>query len=272
MTGLPRITIITPSYNQGPFIEQTIKSVLSQNYPDLQYIVMDGGSTDQTISILRKYEDKLYWISEKDRGQSDAINKGFRIATGEIIAFLNSDDVYEPGALLAVGEFFACHPQAVWVTGKCRTIDSQGREIRKGITLYKNLWLGLRSYTALLVLNYISQPATFWHRRIVDEVGYLDESLLYAMEYDYWLRIGKQFRLWFINRYLASFRIHPSSKAGSSAHAQFDAELEIARRYVHSPFLFVLHHLHRDLIVAVYRLLLARERARLPSFLEAGGG
>ncbi len=258
---LPRITIITPSYNQGAFIEQTIESVLRQDYPDLEYIVMDGGSTDGTLEVLKRYNHRLSWFSERDRGQSHAINKGLRMATGEVVGFLNSDDLYEPGALVRVGEFFARHSQAAWLTGKCRTVAQDGKEIRKAITLYKNLWLHFRSYTVLLVLNYISQPATFWRREVIDEVGYFDETLHYAMEYDYWLRLGRRFRLWFLNAYLASFRVHPTSKAGASASAQFDVELEIARRYITTPMLIGLHKIHRAITVAVYRQLLARVKA-----------
>jgi glycosyltransferase involved in cell wall biosynthesis len=256
---LPKITIITPSFNQGRFIEQTIKSVLSQDYPNLEYIVMDGGSSDGTVEILKKYGDKLYWTSEKDRGQSHAINKGLHLATGEVIGFLNSDDLYEPGALLRVGRFFAEHPNASWVTGKCRIIDERGREIRKFVTLYKNLLLRFKGYGLLLVVNYISQPATFWRRDVVEKAGYFDESLHYAPEYDFWLRTGQRFKLWFIDAYLASFRIHLTSKAGSSARAQFDADLEIARRYTSSPLLIGLHKLHRAVTVAIYSRLMTKK-------------
>jgi glycosyltransferase involved in cell wall biosynthesis len=257
METLPRITIITPSYNQCHFIEQTIDSVLSQNYPDLEYIVIDGGSTDNTLEILKKYDGKLLWISERDRGQSHAINKGLRMATGEIIAFLNSDDLYAPGALLKVGKFFAAHPEARWFTGRCRTIDPKGNEIRKAITLYKNVWLRIKSYRALLVLNYISQPATFWSRKVIDMVGEFDESLRYAMDYDYSLRVGRSFKLWVLDDYLASFRVHPSSKAGSSANAQFDSEFKIAKRYTTSPLLVGLHAAHNALTVNIYRILMS---------------
>ncbi len=262
MATLPTITIITPSYNQGVFIEQTIDSILSQGYPNLEYIVLDGGSTDGTLDVLRKYDDRLVWISEKDRGQSDALNKGFRMATGEVIGFLNSDDYYEPGALMQVGRFFAERPDAAWVTGKCRTVDPHGREIRKLITLYKQIWLRLRSYRVLLVLNYISQPATIWRRSVWEAVGGLDERLHYAMEYDYWLRIGQQFKLDVLDEDLACFRVHPASKAGSSERNQFQSELAIAERYIRSPFLLDLHNLHVALVVAVYKQLLARERTR----------
>jgi glycosyltransferase involved in cell wall biosynthesis len=262
MAELPRMTIITPSYNQGAFIGETIESILNQGYPDLEYMVMDGGSTDSTLDVLQSYDGRLQWVSEPDRGQSHAINKGLGRATGEVIAFLNSDDVYEPGALLKVGQFFAAHREAHWVTGKCRTVDAQGREIRKGITAYKNLWLRRPSYRMLQVLNYISQPATFWRRYVVDTVGPFDEGWQYAMDYDYWLRAGRHFRLWFLNAYLARFRVHPNSKAGASANAQFDVDLDIARQYVSSPILLRLHGLHNAMIVAVYDKLLGVKMTR----------
>jgi len=264
METLPKITVITPSFNQGDYIEQTINSVLSQNYPDLEYIVMDGGSTDKTPEILKKYDGRLLRISEKDRGQSHALNKGLRLATGDIIAFLNSDDLYEPGSLLKVGKFFTTYPDANWLTGKCRTIDLRGNEIRKAITLYKNAWLRLRSYGVLSVLNYISQPATFWSRRVTKRIGGFDESLRYAMDYDYWLRVGGRFKLWVLNDYLACFRVHPGSKAGSSAHAQFDAEFQIAKRYITSPILVGLHTAHIALTVRIYRMLMSSNQLAAP--------
>jgi glycosyltransferase involved in cell wall biosynthesis len=252
------MTVITPSYNQGAFVGRTIESVLSQGYPNLEVLVVDGGSTDETLDILRTYEGEVRWISEKDRGQAHAINKGLRMATGEVIAFLNSDDLYEPGGLIRVGEFFARQPQAAWVTGKCRTIDERGVEIRKAITRYKQFWLTLRSYTVLLILNYISQPATFWRRKVVDEIGYLDETLHYTMDYEYWLRIGRRFRLWCLDSYLACFRFYAASKSGSTAHAQFDEELAVARRHTSARAILGLHTLHNVMAVAVYRYLLSR--------------
>jgi len=259
---LPRITVITPSFNQGAYIEETINSVLGQDYPELEYIVMDGGSTDETLDILRRYEDHLTWYSEPDRGQSHALNKGFRRATGDVIAFLNSDDRYEPDALPTVGRYFADYPQAAWLAGRCRNIDHHGQEIRKAITAYKNFWLRFGNYHVLQILNYIAQPATFWRRVVYEEVGDFDESLQYAMDYDYWLRVGQSFRLHTTDRYLAQFRIHPTSKTGSSASAQFVSELAIVRRYTRSLPLLAAHRLHSFLIVSVYRLLLRRERAR----------
>lgn len=248
---LPKISIITPSYNQADFIEETILSVLEQGYPRLEYFVMDGGSNDGTVDILKKYGKHIQWISQKDRGQSDAINRGFRRASGEILAYINSDDRYEPGALLAVGEYLREHPQAFWVTGKCRNIDPQGHEVRKLVREYKNFWLSLRSYKILLVIDYISQPATFWRRLVIDQIGFFDESLHFTMDYDYSLRVGRLFKLWVVDSYLASFRIQPGSKS-RRFRDHFNADLETARRYTNSKLVYDLHRLHNAMIVCIY--------------------
>ncbi len=256
--ALPKITIVTPSLNQSQYIEKAIDSVLMQEYPELEYIVVDGGSTDGTLEILRRFSDRIQWLSEPDRGQSNALNKGFRIATGEVVGYLNSDDLYEPGALSHAGAFFASHPRAAWLTGRCRNINSEGKEIRRMIARYKDFWLPFRSRTILSVLNFISQPATFWRREVFEEIGYLDEALHYAMDYDYWLRIIGRYPLGYLPRTLACFRIHAASKTGATDHAQFDEELAIAKRYIRSPWIIALHTLHHHAAVAVYQKLLSR--------------
>lgn len=267
MAELPLITVVTPSYNQGNYIEQTIRSVLAQDYPRLEYIVMDGASTDNTIEVLRKYDGRLTWISEKDRGQVYAINKGFRMATGDVLAFLNSDDLYEPGALLAVGRHFADHPQSAWLTGRCRIVDGENCEIRKGITAYKNAWLRIANHKTLQITNFISQMATFWRREAFERVGEFDESLHYVMDWDYWMRLAKHYRLSVIHRNLARFRMHDASKSGLSAanavaaaNAQFDEEIRMASIHTHSPLLLTLHRMHNALIVASYRQVLKHSR------------
>jgi glycosyltransferase involved in cell wall biosynthesis len=254
MQNLPKISIITPSYNQAAFIRSTIESVLSQDYPNLEYIVLDAASTDGTIDILKEYSDKLVWKSEKDRGQSDALNKGFRMATGDILAFINSDDTYEPGALKKVGEFYASHPEANWVTGKCYVIDTHGSEIRKAVTTYKNFWLKVNSYSMLTVLDYVSQPSTFWSREVINQVGLFDEGLHYSMDYDYSLRVGKKFKMYFISDYLANFRVHPASKSGN-IRTHFNTDLSISKRYTKSWILNSLHWLHNQMIIAIYNIL-----------------
>ena len=253
MNLLPHISIITPSYNQANFIEDTILSVLEQGYPALEYLIIDGGSTDGTLDILRKYEDRLHWVSEPDRGQAHAINKGMARANGEVVAFLNSDDVYAPGALHAVGEYFATHLQAQWLTGRCNIIDEDGREIRKAITAYKHFWLRFRSYDVLQVLNYISQPATFWRRSLAEEVGSINEDLRFTMDYEYWLRIGQRYRLHVLRQRLAGFRLYAASKSGHGYEDQFAEELSVCRRFA-SPVMAATHWLHNAMILGVYRM------------------
>jgi glycosyltransferase involved in cell wall biosynthesis len=251
----PKISIITPSYNQGPFIERTIRSILDQNYLNLEYIVMDGGSTDGTIDILKKYGERLKWISRPDEGQSDAINKGIAMATGDIIAYLNSDDVYEPGALERVAECFSAHPESMWLTGRCRIIDEDDYEVRKPITAYKNALLRCFSYRLLLVTNPISQPATFWRRGIVEEFGAFDRGEHLVMDYEYWLRIGRKYRPAIVDDYLARFRVHAASKTSSSFLTTFRREMEIAKRYSDSTALNALHYLSYRGISSIYLLL-----------------
>ena len=185
MENTCKISIITPTLNQAQFIEKTIKSVLDQeaDFP-FEYIVVDGGSTDGTLDILKKYEGKIRWFSEKDRGQSDAINKGIALARGEIVAWLNSDDIYLPGALQAVGNHFDSFPQQEWLYGNCLIIDKDDQLIRPAITLYKKI-LALRfNQNVLLVENFLSQPAVFFKREVFFRVGKLSESLHFAMDYE----------------------------------------------------------------------------------------
>ena len=262
MRRLPKISIITPSYNQGPFIERTIRSVLDQGYADLEYIVVDGGSADGTVDILKRYGTRLSWTSERDRGQADAINKGIRKATGDIVAYLNSDDVYEPGALLRVGEFFRNNPAVMWVTGRCRIIDEHDRKTRGAITAYKNFLLRHYSYSLLLVTNPISQPATFWRRDVMQEFGLFDENEHLVMDYGYWLKIGKKYPPAVLDAYLADFRVYAASKTSSSFPTTFERELVLAREHSDSTLLNFLHRLSYLGISAAYLVLNSFSRLR----------
>ncbi len=251
-----KISIITPTYNQASFIERTILSVLNQNYPDLEYIIMDGGSTDGTIKILKKYSDKLIWRSEKDRGQSDAINKGLQIATGEIVAYLNSDDTYQSEALKKVADFFQNNPQKKWVYGKCKIINEADKEIRKPITLYKNLLLKKYTYSKLLAENFISQPTVFWKKTLNTELGLFNEKEHFCMDYEFWLRIGEKYPAGVIDDYLANFRYHQNSKSGSVNKKQFQDELRLARKFgANHPLSIFLHKINYHKIVFIYQLL-----------------
>ncbi|MEK6282004.1 MAG: glycosyltransferase family 2 protein [Acidobacteriota bacterium] len=255
-----RVSVVTPSYNQSQFIERTILSVLNQGYEDIEYIVMDGGSTDGTVEILRKYSDRIIWKSERDRGQSDAINQGLKMATGDILAYLNSDDTYEPNAISRVVEFFQKHPEKKWVYGKCRIINEPDQEIRKPITLYKNLLSKNYNYRKLLTENFISQPATFWKRELLSEFGYFNENEHLCMDYEYWLRIGQTHPAGVINEYLANFRYYANSKSGSTVKKMFQDKLRLARQYgAGYPFALFLHRINYYKIVSAYKLIAPRK-------------
>jgi glycosyltransferase involved in cell wall biosynthesis len=251
-----RISVVTPSFNQAQFIERTIRSVLEQRHGDVEHIVVDGGSTDGTLEILTRYTGSIIWVSEKDRGQAHAINKGLALSTGEIVAWLNSDDTYETGALVTVARHFMDHPGCRWAYGKCRIVDEGDREIRSFVTWYKNLLLAKYSFTKLLAENFISQPGVFWRRSLLDEIGYLSESEHFCMDYEYWLRIGSRYPAGVIREYLANFRYHRASKSGSVDRKQFQDELRIARGFGSGhPVAILLHTVNYYKIVSAYKIL-----------------
>jgi glycosyltransferase involved in cell wall biosynthesis len=227
---LPSLTIITPCLNAVATLPATLASVRAQAYPGLEHIVVDGGSTDGTLDVLRAAEG-VRWISEPDRGLSHALNKGITMATGDVIGELNADDVYERGALAAVGAALRDRPDAVWLTGYCRIIDGDGREIRQPVTAYKN-WL-LRRYSLGLSLthNFVSAPATFFRRAALAEAGGFDERYRISVDYDLQLRIARRHDPLVLPRYLASFRMAEGSLSMSGFRTQFREHAEQARRH-----------------------------------------
>ncbi|MCQ8894114.1 MAG: glycosyltransferase [Methanolinea sp.] len=207
----PKISIITPSYNQGEYIEETIRSVLLQGYPNLEYIVIDGGSTDNTIEILKKYSDFItYWRSEPDNGQTNAINKGLKLCRGDIIAYLNSDDRYEPNAFFVVARYFQEHKNVRMIYGNIIHIDKNSQVIEKVKCKHSC------DFERLLSLNfYIAQPTVFFRREVFEKIGYFDEKLNLAMDTDYWLRVSQIFSIGFIDYPIAAFRLYPETKSAS---------------------------------------------------------
>lgn len=226
-----RISIVTPSRNQARFIERTIASVLGQKGDfDLEYQVIDGASMDETIAILRRYGNRLRWSSESDDGQVDAINKGLRAATGDIVGWLNSDDVLLPGALDKVATAFRALPDVEWVHGRCEIIDVNDRPIRRWISYYKHLRAQRHSFENLLTENYVSQMTAFWRRSVHDEIGYLDPSLDLAFDYDFWLRLAERGAPAYIREPIACFRWYETSKSGAGFEKQFREDAEVAAR------------------------------------------
>ncbi len=253
-----KISIIIPSYNASDFIEETIQSIVNQNYPNLECIVIDGGSNDGTLDILNKYKGQIMWISEKDRGQSDAINKGLKLASGDIITYINADDVYERGCFQKVTAFFEKSPTVKWVYGKCRIINKDGAEIRRPITWYKNFWQKRYSYNRLLILDFIAQPATFWRKELTDEIGLFDVNQHLAMEYDYWLRTGANYKPGFIDDYLASFRVHRHSRSSVNYSKAAREALDVAKSYARvekRDFLIPLQYLNYWVVISTYSIL-----------------
>lgn len=251
-----KISIITTNYNTVKYIERTIQSILNQKGDfELEYIITDGASTDGSLDIIKKYKDQLKYISEKDKGQSDGINKGLRMATGDIVAFLNADDTYTKGALEKVVKYFKDNPDCMWLTGYCRIIDENDKEIRKFITKYKNYQLRRFSFNQLLMEDSISQPATFWRRELLEEVGYIDESLHFAMDQDLWARFAKEYKLHLIPEYLAEFRFTSDSKTGSSIYKTLAESKLVAQRYTDSKWLMLMQWLSNQNRIFVYKYL-----------------
>ena len=201
----PKISIITPSYNQAQFLEETIQSVLLQDYPNLEYIIIDGGSTDNSVEIIKKYADHLaYWVSEPDAGQTSAINKGFRRATGDIIAWINSDDLYVEGAFHKVAEIFKERSELSVIYGNCIYFNENPSEY-----LYKP---GIFNLQKLIAGNYIAQPSTFFIRNEMEQIGYLDETFQYCLDYDLLIRLGTKYKIQYVDEIFSKFRYHDTSK------------------------------------------------------------
>jgi glycosyltransferase involved in cell wall biosynthesis len=206
--ALPTVSIVTPSFNQARYIEATIQSVLSQDYPRIEYIIVDGGSTDDSTEIIKKYTNRLaWWVSEKDRGQTDAINKGFARAKGGILAWINSDDTYEPRAVGQAVRYLLEHPEVGMVYADCNYINEDGNVIGQFPAAQTNLLHLRRGYA------HIPQQTMFFRAELWKQVGPLDPSYYFAMDYDLWTRIAERAELKYLNGQVwANFRIHTSGK------------------------------------------------------------
>lgn len=210
-TEWPKISIVTPSYNQGIYIEETIRSVLLQNYPNLEFIIIDGGSSDSTIDTIEKYSDWIaYWISEPDKGQTHALNKGFRLCTGDIIAYLNSDDYYEKDTFFKVANYFN-DPEVNIINGDC-SFFWEG-DFKKNIQKATNVtYEGLLKYWRGDVIP--AQPSVFFRKSVLVKSGLPDESLVYGMDVDMWMRMSRDFNFTKVDELFSYYRFHKASKTG----------------------------------------------------------
>ena len=264
----PRISIVTPSLDQGEFIEETIRSVLLQGYPNLEYIVIDGGSTDGSVDILKKYDEHIdYWVSEPDRGQAHAINKGFSRASGDWVAWLNSDDLLLPGALRAVAEATAGDKMIDWIVGSVVVTDA----VRKRLRVFEPIcdtddWLDFLC-TKRATGTSLPQPSSFWSRKALAQAGMLDETLNYVMDFEYWVRLARcGYRPLLLVRELAIFRLSGESKSGTGMTKFIREEKLVVNKYRMEcpPLLRFRLLIYRTFIEQLrwYRMMVNRGRGR----------
>jgi glycosyltransferase involved in cell wall biosynthesis len=224
----PKISVITPSYNQGKFIQETIESVLEQCYPNLEYIIIDGGSTDNSVDIIKKYQDKIqYWVSEKDRGQSDAINKGFKKSTGDIVCWLNSDDILLPNSLHTVASIFQENKDLDLLNGNTVIIDKNSNILTGLFILKQKKWYARHG------IYYVNQPAMFWKRNIFKTIGFIKEDYHASMDREFLIRVFEHgFRIGQTQEMLAGFRVHPTAKSqGNSTNWFIRDKAEMYKLY-----------------------------------------
>lgn len=231
MAGMPLVSIVTPSYNQSQYLEETILSVLNQDYPKIEYLIIDGGSTDGSVDIIRRYSHRLaYWKSEPDGGQAHAINQGWGLAHGEIVAYLNSDDTYLPGAVSTAVRYLVEHPQVGVVYGDCLATDAIGNPVIRFCGRPFDYRMALEQGKTL-----IPQPSAFLRRRVIERVGYLDEALYFASDFDLWLRAALHFRLEYCPVLMATYRLHPVSKTVSEGQRTGPDLIRIYSKLLASP-------------------------------------
>ncbi len=222
----PRISVVTPSFNQRPFLEATLRSVLVQAYPNLEYIVIDGGSTDGSVEIIQRYASRLdHWVSEPDGGHTNGLIKGFARATGEILCYLNSDDVFEPWTLREVAQFFEAHPDAAVVYGDGLWVDIAGRPLKPKKEHPFNRFIWLHDH------DFIPQPSACWRRSLYEGVGGLDPTFRLAMDADLFIRFAERAPFHHVRRPWSRMRLYPEQR-NQRLRAQSDAEdRTIRRRY-----------------------------------------
>ncbi len=256
---LPKISIVIPSFNKRRFISQTLDSIFSQEYKNLEVIIQDGASTDGTFEILRKYKTRYPNIikleSKKDGGQLDALNKGLEKCSGEILAFINADDVYEPGSFQKVSNAFTVQPDLFWVVGRSRVINENNKQIASFVTFVKNIFLRANYFPLLLSVNYIMQPSVFLSKRAYQSNRPLVGTKNYILEYDFWLKLAKKSMPNAINVYLSSFRVNRDNISTVYASEILEDDYLITKKYSNNLIILLLHKIFNLIRILVGKSL-----------------
>ncbi len=243
-----KISIVIPSYNKVNYIKRTLQSIVDQKYPNLEIIVQDGGSTDGSVSIIKSFAKKypaiFKWESKKDNGQVDAINKGLKKSKGDILTYINADDVYKRGALSEVAQNFKERGDILWVSGYGDIINKDGDKISDFVSTYKNILLKFNNYTFLLIVNFLTQPSTFLSRKAYKNYGPFTGTRNYVMEYDLWLKLGSIQMPLIIKKTLSSFRLTNDNISSTAAKELLNIDNQISKKYTNNILIILLHKIH----------------------------
>jgi glycosyltransferase involved in cell wall biosynthesis len=257
--SLPRISVVIPSFNKVKYIGETLNSIVFQKYPNLEIIIEDGGSSDGTVKVIadfaKKYPDVIKWESKKDKGQLDAINRGLRKSTGDILVYINADDIYKPGGFKKVANKYIQNPKSMWFLGTADVINSNGEKMARLATLYKKLLTYMNNYQLLLFVNYLMQPATFLTRKAYLKYGPFTGTRNFITEYDLWLKIGRVQMPEVIPNELASFRISQGSITTNQSEDLLNRDMDIVKKYTKNQFILDIHKLHNAFRILFINLL-----------------
>jgi glycosyltransferase involved in cell wall biosynthesis len=260
LDSYPKISVVIPSYNQGVYIEETILSVIGQSYPNLEIIVIDGGSTDNTVEVLEKYSKYLsYWHSRKDKGQADAINQGMKISSGDILCWLNSDDMYLPGTLLDIGKrFHSIVDEHHLAYGAALTMNQHGERVRGGAVTGEPFDLDRLTYS-----DYVVQPSSFWTRKLWERTGELNIKYEYVLDWEWFVRASKVSKFEYIQRFYSVFRFHPLHKTSNGGEKRRGEIRDIVKEFSSGYWVELYEDVmkHYNLIIGTRRLL---NRWRIP--------
>ncbi len=259
MSPIAKISIVIPSLNKVEYIEETLKSIISQKYTNYEVIVQDGGSTDGTLIIIKKYAKKypkiIRWESKRDNGQTEAVNKGFEKANGDILTYLNADDIYTENALETVADTFAENPNILWAVGEGGIINEKGKKIIKLVTIYKNFLLKVNSYSLLLIVNYLTQSSVFLSRAAYNKFGPFRGKREFITEYDLWLNIGKYKMPIAIDRTLSFFRLSLSNTSMRLSKKLLDEDKKIVKKYTNNKLVIGIHSLNNLARLIISKLI-----------------